>query len=94
VQQKVRALASQPAYAGIAVDDRRGDIHIVVPDALRVGHEAHFAQVTRNFLNYLSDRSKLPAWERANMAAKYFVTTTGTELSRKSAPQPAARIAP
>jgi hypothetical protein len=26
--------------------------------------------------------------------AKYFVTTTGTELSRKSAPQPATRIAP
>jgi hypothetical protein len=28
------------------------------------------------------------------MAAKYYVTTTGTELSRKGPPRPAARIAP
>ena len=26
------------------------EIHIVIPDTFRVGHEAHFAQVTRNFL--------------------------------------------
>ena len=31
------------------------------------------------------DRSALPAWERPNMLAKYYVTTTGAELSRKSA---------
>ena len=53
---------------GVAVDERRGEIHVVVPDALRVGHEAHFAQVTRNFLRYLGDRKTLPAWERPNMA--------------------------
>ena len=28
------------------------------------------------------------------MVAKYYVTTTGAELSRKSPPQPAPRIAP
>jgi hypothetical protein len=28
------------------------------------------------------------------MLAKYYVTTMGTELSRKSPPSPAARIAP
>ena len=50
------------------------------PTALRVGHEAHFAQVTANFLEYLRQRQALPAWERPNMLAKYYVTTTGTEL--------------
>jgi hypothetical protein len=59
-----------------------------------VGHEAHFAQVTRHFLSYLRDRSKLPAWERPNMLAKYYVTTTGTELSHQSPPKPAPRLAP
>ena len=40
------------------------------------------------------DVSALPAWERPNMVAKYYVTTTGTELSRKSPARPATRIAP
>ena len=53
------------------------EIKIVIPDALRVGHEAHFAQVTARFLSYLRDRKQLPAWERPNMLAKYTVTTLG-----------------
>jgi hypothetical protein len=92
VKNKIAAL--QSLYPGVGVDDRGGEIHIAVPDALRVGHEAHFAQVATNFLKYLRDRRTLPAWERPNMVAKYFVTTTGTELSRKSPPKVAPRIAP
>jgi len=66
----------------------------VIPDALRVGHEAHFAQVTTRFLSYLRDRTKLPAWERPNMIAKYTVTTLGTEMSRDKPVRVAPRIAP
>jgi predicted dehydrogenase len=94
VKAKIAALARTAPYANVALDERRGEIHVVIPDALRVGHEAHFAQVTRNFLRYLGDRKTLPAWERPNMAAKYFVTTTGAELSRQSPAKPAPRIAP
>ena len=36
----------------------------------------------------------MPAWERPNMLAKYFVTTRGTELGHRSAPQAAPRLAP
>ena len=72
---------------------RRGDPHHDSRCAAS-GPRAHFAQVTASFLKYLRDRRTLPAWERPNMLAKYYVTTTGTELSRKSAPQPAPRIAP
>jgi predicted dehydrogenase len=81
-------------YPGIGVDERGAEMHVTIPDALREGHEAHFAQVASAFLKYLRDRRTLPAWERPNMLAKYFVTTTGTELSRKSPAKPAARIAP
>ena len=63
------------------------------PTRFRVGHEAHFAQVTANFLEYLRNRSALPAWERPNMLAKYYVTTTGTEMSRQGPSRPAPRIA-
>jgi predicted dehydrogenase len=92
VQAKIAAL--QPIYPGVAVEDRGGEIHVVIPEKLRNGHEAHFAQVTASFLQYLRQRRTLPAWERPNMAAKYYVTTTGTELSRKSPPRVAARLAP
>jgi len=81
-------------HPGIGVEERGTEIHITVPPALRDGHEAHFAQVAANFLRYVRDRGALPAWERPNMLAKYYVTTTGTELSRKSPAVAAARIAP
>lgn len=92
VQAKIQSL--KQAYPGIGVEDRGTEIHVTVPDSLRVGHEAHFAQVTRSFLKYLRDRRTLPVWERPNMLAKYYVTTKGTELSRESPPRPAPRIAP
>ena len=34
---------------------------VTVPEKYIVGHEAHFAQVTENFLKYLRS-GKLPAW--------------------------------
>ena len=92
VEAKVAAL--QPSHPGIAVEDRGTEIRISIPDALRVGHEAHFGQVTTAFLGYLRDRAALPAWERPNMLAKYYVTTRGTEMSRRRAPLAAPRLAP
>ena len=91
---KARVAALQGEWPGVAVDERHGAIHLVIPDTFRVGHEAHFAEVTRNFLGYLRNRGTLPAWERPNMLAKYYVTTTGTEMSHKAPIKVAPRIAP
>ena len=91
---RARIATLQGRYPGVGVEERGGEIHVTVPAVLRDGHEAHFAKVATNFLEYLRDRRTLPEWERPNMLAKYYVTTTGTELSRRSAPRPAARIAP
>jgi predicted dehydrogenase len=92
VQAKVKAL--QQEYPGVGVEARGAEIHITIPDALRVDHEAHFAQVTRSFLGFLRDRRTLPAWERPNILSKYYVTTTGAELSRQRPPRIAPRRAP
>jgi predicted dehydrogenase len=89
-----RLAALQQAYPGAAAADAGSEVKITVPDALRVSHEEHFAQVTQAFLRYLRDRRTLPAWERANMLAKYTVTTEGTALARRSPPQAAQRRAP
>ena len=92
VEARVQALQSR--WPGVSVDERHGLIHLTIPDKFRVGHEAHFAEVTRSFLGYLRDRSTLPAWERPNMLAKYYVTTTGTEMSHRAPVKVAPRVAP
>jgi predicted dehydrogenase len=92
VQAKIEALKKDTP--GLGVEDRGAELRVTIPDALRVGHEDHFAQVTASFLKYLRDRRTLPPWERPNMLAKYAVTTKGTELSRNGPSMPAPRIAP
>jgi predicted dehydrogenase len=92
VQKKLASLQSE--YAGTAVAEQGAELRVTIPNPLRVGHEEHFAQVTHRFLRYVRDRSTLPAWERPNMLAKYYVTTEGTRLARQAAPQAAPRRAP
>jgi predicted dehydrogenase len=92
VRSRIQALQNE--YPGVGTEDRGAELRITIPDSYYVGHEAHFAEVTRNFLKYLRNRRELPAWERPNMIAKYFVTTKGTELSRQGPPAPAPRLAP
>jgi hypothetical protein len=58
-----------------------GDSFVVtVPDKYHNGHEAHFAQVTENFLKYLR-AGKLPEWEVPNMLTKYATLMQAYELS-------------
>jgi predicted dehydrogenase len=92
VQKKIASLQSE--YPGTAVAEQGAELRVTIPNSLRVGHEEHFAQVTHRFLRYVRDRSTLPAWERPNMLAKYYVTTEGTRLARQAAPQAAPRRAP
>ncbi len=72
------------AFPGIGVIDLGTHFRIAIPNAYRVGHEAHFAQVTKQFLRYVRNQDVLPAWEKPNMMAKYSVTTRGVALSRKT----------
>ncbi|HSD65686.1 MAG TPA: putative oxidoreductase C-terminal domain-containing protein, partial [Vicinamibacteria bacterium] len=67
---------------GLAVEAEGARLRVGIPDRYRVGHEPHFAQVTERFLGYLKDPASLPKWERANMLAKYWVTTQAVEMSR------------
>ena len=56
---------------------------IIVPDLLKIGHEAHFGQVTNNFLKYFKN-GKLPDWEIPNMKAKYYTTIEAYKLATKN----------
>ncbi|GET33978.1 oxidoreductase [Prolixibacter bellariivorans] len=55
---------------------------VVIPEQYRVGHEAHFAQVTEKYLQYLV-KGKMPSWEVPNMITKYYTTTEGLRMARR-----------
>lgn len=65
----------EAVYPGLSVAIEGAELRLEIPTGYRVGHEAHFAEVTRKFLEYLRAPRTLPAWERPNMLAKYYLTT-------------------
>lgn len=72
----------QGKYPGIELLKLEGKWQIIIPGEYRIGHEAHFGQVTHAFLQYLVD-GKMPDWEVPNMIAKYYTTTRALELAKK-----------
>ena len=82
------AAAVEKAFAAVTakfegVTLKRTDCgwQVSIPDSYRVGHEAHFGQVTQNFLKYLGEGG-LPEWEVPNMIAKYYTTTQAWKMAR------------
>jgi len=69
-------------YPGLAIEPAAKGWHVIIPAKYRVGHEAHFAQVTQKYLQYLVD-GKLPEWEVPNMLAKYYTTTTALKMAKQ-----------
>ncbi|HVH79557.1 MAG TPA: putative oxidoreductase C-terminal domain-containing protein [Stellaceae bacterium] len=62
-------------YRGLDLD-RRGDAwKVVIPDAMRIGHDAHFRELTKSFLARIERREPVTVTEAANLLAKYCVTT-------------------
>lgn len=72
----------QEKFPGIALNKSGDYWEVVVPEELRSSHEAHFAEVTRKYLQFLKS-NKLPDWEVPNMLAKYYTTTQALEKAKK-----------
>lgn len=69
-------------YPGVTFEKiENGKWRVNIPEKYKVGHEAHFAQVTEKYLQYLVD-GKLPDWEVPNMLAKYYTTTEALKMAR------------
>jgi predicted dehydrogenase len=80
VQAVVASL--QARYPGI--EARREGQHwtLAVPAKYALGHEAHFGQVTENFLRYLA-AGALPEWEVPAMVTKYATIMKAYQGSRQ-----------
>jgi predicted dehydrogenase len=79
--ESIRSLESK--YPGIKLKKRGIGYELIIPEAYREGHEAHFARVMQNFLEYLK-KGNMPPWEVPNMLAKYYTTTKGLEIALKN----------
>jgi hypothetical protein len=78
---RARVAALQDRWTGIAMEERSDGLLVSIPARHRLGHESHFSEVAARYLDYVASPPSLPAWEKANMMVKYFITTRGTELS-------------
>ena len=75
-ERRIRRLGE--GHPGLGLERRGGEWRIVIPDALRIGHDAHFRELTKNFLARIEQAAPLTKAEQANLLAKYYVTTAAT----------------
>ncbi|WP_026953826.1 putative oxidoreductase C-terminal domain-containing protein [Algoriphagus vanfongensis] len=72
----------QDKYPGIALEKKEsGEYEVLIPDHYHNGHEAHFAQVTEQFLNYY-EQKKMADWEVPFMITKYYTTTQAFQMAQ------------
>jgi len=68
-------------YPGLNIRPSENGWEVLIPEEYKVGHEAHFSQVTEKYLEYLV-AGELPDWEIKNMLTKYYLTMQAYEMSR------------
>jgi hypothetical protein len=83
-EQTVRGAVAKlcATHPGVDVKPAGALWQVVIPEKYGVGHEAHFSQVTEDYLRFLA-AGKLPSWEVPNMLAKYYTTTEAYRLSHQ-----------
>ena len=79
LEKAIAKLAAK--WPGVATKPSKNGWEVVIPDKYKLGHEAHFAQVTEAYLGYLKD-GKLPAWEVPNMLIKHHTIMQAYKMSR------------
>jgi hypothetical protein len=69
-----------PELKLVKVKDKMWTVEI--SDKYKVGHEAHFGEVMKKYLQCLAE-GKLPEWEVPNMITKYYTTTQALEMAKR-----------
>jgi predicted dehydrogenase len=80
LKQKIATL--QATFPGLSLREQGSEFRLVIPERFRVGHEAHFAQVANRFFEFMKAPRTMPAREKADMLAKYYVSTRGVEMAQ------------
>jgi predicted dehydrogenase len=70
----------QATYPGIELKKNDKGWEVVIPKKYDIGHEAHFSQVAKKYMDFLK-AGKLPEWEVPNMISKYYTTTQALKMA-------------
>jgi hypothetical protein len=82
LQKKLSRLSI--AFPGLSLRDGGLEIRIVIPREDRTRNGSSFTQLLNRFLEYVREPQSVPEWEKANMLAKYYITTAAVELARST----------
>ena len=69
-------------YPGVSIEKYSNGFKVIIPEKYDQGHESHFAEVMKRYLQYLKD-GKLPDWEVPGMIAKYYTTTKALDMAQQ-----------
>ncbi|MDP4283611.1 MAG: putative oxidoreductase C-terminal domain-containing protein [Bacteroidota bacterium] len=69
-------------FPGVELEKYKNGWKVVIPEKYMEGHEAHFAEVMKRYLQYLKE-GKLPEWEVPDMLTKYYTTTKALEMAQQ-----------
>ena len=67
---------------GVIAERYKTGWKVIIPGEYDKGHESHFADVMKRYLQYFKD-GKLPDWEVPCMIAKYYTTTKALEMAKQ-----------
>lgn len=82
LENRVNELQSR--FEGLSYLSTDEGFRLGVPTQYRIGHEAHFSRLAGAFLNAVRNPASVESWETSNLLAKYFVTTEGVALARRT----------
>jgi predicted dehydrogenase len=68
-------------YPGLSLADTEKGWKVAIPEHYYIGHEAQFAEVTKQYLQYLQ-KGKMPDWEVSDMISKYYTTIGALEKAK------------
>jgi predicted dehydrogenase len=81
---RARVMAAlERKYPGRLHPASDGSIRIAIPPGQRRPDVEYFLLIADKFASYVRHPETLPKWEKANMLAKYWITTQGVKAARK-----------
>lgn len=70
----------QKEFPGLGFASKGDGFRLTIPDALRTGHESHFAMVLEDFLDYI-DAGRWPGWLAPGIRLRYEILAHARELA-------------
>jgi len=81
LQRRLKQLSD--VFPNLTLQNNGGAIRVSIPAEDRARGGSMFARLVDRFLEYVHDPASIPGWEKPNMLAKYYVTTTAVALAGK-----------